>query len=516
MLGWLRNLIVAPAQPVAESVAAVPETRTRVVVRAAYDNAQTNEGNKKLWALADLLSAKSANLLPVRQNLRKRSRYEIANSSYLTGILHTSVNDLIGTGPTLQVLTKSKSVNKQVEAGFSQWAEVVAFTEKLRTAALAKKGDGEGILIITTKSGLDSPVKLFLRDVETDMITTPILGFNMKQWVDGVILDEMGDAQAYHLLRQHPGDLFFNMFNPLAFDTIAARYVLMWFRKDRPGQVRGIPETTPSLELFGEMRRYRRAVLGAAETAASFAAFLKTKAPANEEDDADGGGAEPFKSLEIVRNMMTQLPDGTEIDQLKAEQPTTTFEAFTEKLLAEACRCLSVPLNVALGSSQKFNFSSSRLDFTNYYAGLRIERYQCEHTILNRVFRAWLDEAIMIPGLLPDSLDIENLPFDWHWPGFPYLDPMTDAQADTERLTANRTKTYKQHFAEQGKDWEDEFAQFAEEAALAEKLGLPPVGPTKTTITEQADPNGDPAEEVKPRKSKPSNVPTKKQSATAA
>jgi hypothetical protein len=48
---------------------------------------------------------------------------------------------------------------------------------------------------------------------------------------------------------------------------------------------------------------------------------------------------------------------------------------------------------------------------------------------------------------------------------------MTDAKADTERLTVNRTKTYRQHFAEQGKDWEEEFEQLAKEKAADRKAG---------------------------------------------
>ncbi len=497
MLQWLLSRFSTPVQ--VQPAAAPAKERPSNSIRAKYDNAQTTSENRKLWSLADDLSANAANSASVRSVLRRRSRYEIANSSYLLGIVRTTANDLVGTGPTLQITDKSKQIRQRTELAFGQWSDAVGLTEKLRTAALAKRGDGEGVLVLSTYQGLNSPVKLYPRDVECDQLATPGGQLDQIGQVDGIILDEMGNPFAYHILREHPGDG--TTWAQSRHYTVPARLVLHWFRKDRPGQVRGIPEVTPSLELFGEMRRYRRAVLSAAEFAASVAAYLKSDGIPNDgSDGADEDG--DWDVMQIERGLLTQLPRGMDLKQISAEQPTTTFDMFQEKLLAEACRCLNVPLNVALGTSQKFNFSSARLDHLSYHASLKIERKQCEEVILNPLFREWLNEAVMIPDLLPDGIDIENLAFEWHWPGFPYMDPMTDAQADTERLTVNRTKTYRQHFAEQGKDWVDEFQQLAEEKLAMEKLGIlptemqPPVPPATPT--------------------EPANAPQEEDAATAA
>jgi len=67
---------------------------------------------------------------------------------------------------------------------------------------------------------------------------------------------------------------------------VPADAVVHWFRSDRPGQHRGIPEITPALPLFAQLRRYTLAVIAAAETAADFAAVLFTDAPANGEAQA--------------------------------------------------------------------------------------------------------------------------------------------------------------------------------------------------------------------------------------
>jgi len=75
-------------------------TRT-LVVRAKFDSAQTNADNRRHWANADGLSADAAASPAVRQTLRNRARYEVANNSYARGIVLTLANDVTGTGPRL-------------------------------------------------------------------------------------------------------------------------------------------------------------------------------------------------------------------------------------------------------------------------------------------------------------------------------------------------------------------------------------------------------------------------------
>src|SRR5262249_30005223 len=146
----------------------------------------------------------------------------------------------------------------------------------------------------------------------------------------------------YHILRHHPGDLLNPQLNPLVYDRWKPPDVLHWYRKDRPGQARGVPEITPALELFAQLRRYTKAVIAAAETAADFAAVLETEAGANDDpnDPANSGGLMPFDSSPIDRGLMTALPGGAKLSQLRAEQPATTYEMFVRVILREIARCL--------------------------------------------------------------------------------------------------------------------------------------------------------------------------------
>ena len=140
-----------------------------------------------------------------------------------------------------------------------------------------------------------------------------------SRYIDGIQFDADGNPLSYDVLREHPGDVTFTIDEE--FDTVPAAAVLHYFRCDRPGQIRGIPDITPALPLFAQLRRFTLAVLAAAETAADFAGILYTDAPANGEADA----AEPFEPIELEKRMLLTMPGGWKMAQMRSEQPSTTY-----------------------------------------------------------------------------------------------------------------------------------------------------------------------------------------------
>ena len=67
------------------------------------DAAATSFDNAKHWAAADSWSADAAFNAETRRIIRERTRYEYLNNTYLGGMVTTLVNDVIGTGPRLQL-----------------------------------------------------------------------------------------------------------------------------------------------------------------------------------------------------------------------------------------------------------------------------------------------------------------------------------------------------------------------------------------------------------------------------
>lgn len=241
-----------------------------------------------------------------------------------------------------------------------------------------------------------------------------------------------------------------------------------------------MPVFTPALDLFSDLRAFRKSTVTNARIAAALTAVLESEYPPGVDNDAE---VMPFKKVPIDAGMMTQLPHGMKISGFDPKHPSTTYDMFTTVCLGEACRPLSYPLNLALGSSQKFNFSSSKLDHVNYRNGLKVERNRCNLTALRPIFREWFDEAVMVPGYLPKNAAYETTPHEWHWPGFASLDPVADAEADHARLAAG-TLTFRQFWAERGYDWKDMMTQLEREQAEIERLGIEIGEPVKRSLSE--------------------------------
>lgn len=433
--------------------------------KSVYDSAEDGATDRRHWARGvDNLSAALANSLTVRKTLRERARYEFANNSYAKGLFRGIANDLIGTGPKIQFESEDRNLKQR----FIEWSREVSLTAKLHTARVTKGRDGEVFFVVYSDDALRGPIKLNVMLVETDRVTDPDWAFGLRSDVnDGITYDPNGRPLTYTILDGHPADITPSKANSKTYD---AQYVFHWYQVDRPGQLRGIPELTAGLPLFAQLRRYTKAVLTAAETAADFAVLLKTDYPADGEDPS----GEPFDTIELERGLMTTLPAGVTAEQFKAEQPTTTHKEFKGELLREGGREVNVPYNRMSGDSSSYNYSSAKLDQQIYERALEVDRYELESVVLGNLVRMWIKEASMMPGLLPSDLVIDstgNVPHKWYWDGSKSIDPLKDAVSDGQRLQDN-TITLAEIYAEKGQDWEEALKQRAKEIALLRELGI--------------------------------------------
>lgn len=449
---------------------------------ARYDAAQTTEENRRHWTSADNLSANAENTASVRRTLRNRSRYEVQNNSYAKGLVSTLAHDLVGTGPRLSLTIPGvpEDVTGQVESLYAEWARRTGLADKLRVCHESRVTDGEGFAQFFTNDSLPPSIpQVDLRLIEADQVETPTLDPFDPLAVDGIRFDEAGNVVEYHVLQNHPADnrglRTFGYYN-----RVPATHVLHWFRPSRPGQARGVPEITPVLPLFAQLRRYTLAVLTAAETAAMIAGVMKTDQPAFSADGEAEGTPVSFDRIELERGALLSLPAGWEASQFQATQPINTYEMFKAEILNEIGRCVNAPYNVVAGNSSKYNYSSGRLDHLIYHRTVWVERERMRSAVLDPVFLAWYAEARLIPGYLPLGLPSHTLwRWEWHWDSFLSIDPSKDAAANAANLTAGLT-TLAELYAGNGQDWKEALRQRSREIAYMKELGLSSTTPSAT------------------------------------
>lgn len=456
MFGWFKRRKSERAR--AEATAVRDSLLSRVL--AKYDAAETTDDNKRHWSKADGLSASSANSLAVRVRLRSRSRYECANNCYANGMVRTLAYHGIGTGPTLSIDSDDDHA-REVEDRWLEYSEAIGLPEKLRVMREARARDGEAFAMIVTNPAIRSPVQVDLSVFECDRVTdptaAPITASDARNYADGITFDKHGNATTYRVLRDHPGDLWATT----EADDVDASYVIHWFRGDRPGQRRGIPELTPALPLYAILRRYTLAVLQSAEVAALMALFLKTTSPA-----IDPASVDPYDLIEVERNTMMTLPDGWDVQQLDAKQPTTTHDAFARTVLREIARCLDMPFNVAAGDSSSYNYASGRLDHQTYWRALAVDRQSCERVVLGPLFDAWYDDGLLTPGYFTrERSTLSRLATGWDWPPFEHVDPEKESKATANDLSY-ALSSIPTELARRGRRWERELARQARALGL--------------------------------------------------
>lgn len=433
-------------------------------IRGSFDLAQTTHLNENHWAATDSLSADAATSSSVRKLLRNRSRYEIKNNSYARGMVLTKTNDAIGTGPRLQLLTDDSKLNRRVEAAFAEWSAAVGLAERLRTIDYAETGDGEGFLAIMANPTLPTEIKVDVLPIEAEQIASPWTGVSDPKNIDGILLDGYGRPIEYTVYTDHPGSTSATFTSETY--KVLADFMVHIFRQDRPGQHRGIPHLTPALGLFAYLRRYTLATVTAAEAAADFAAVANSNAPPADEDNSETW----FDEVELERGMMTILPDGYSLGQIKAEHPNATYSEFKRALLCEVARCLNMPYNIAAGDSSDYNYASGRMDHQTYFKSVRVHQAYLGRKCLDKIFRVWLREYLVahpVRGMSAYPLP----PHQWFWPGFEHVDPVKEARAEAIRLL-NYTDTLSGIYAKKGQDWEEQIDQIHREKEHLEKLGL--------------------------------------------
>jgi capsid protein len=196
--------------------------------------------------------------------------------------------------------------------------------------------------------------------------------------------------------------------------------------------------------------------------------------------------------IELERGMLMTMPGGWKMGQLEAHQPTTTYAEFKKEILNEIARCLNMPFAISAGNSSGYNYASGRLDHQMYFKAIRVEQAHLEAVVLDRILAAWLDEAAVIPGLLPDGLGlIADWPHQFFFDGHEHVDPLKESSAQALRL-ANHTTTYADEYARRGLDWETQLRQRAKELTLMTELGLTTPGQAAPPDDEES--NADDAE----------------------
>jgi lambda family phage portal protein len=312
-------------------------------------------------------------------------------------------------------------------------------------------------------------VLLNLIVIETEQVDNYVPQLSNPMEVEGIRFDAVGNPTEYAILKHHPGSGFFGS-QSFEAEWYPASRVLHWFKPRRPGQARGVSELAPSLELFAQLRRYSKAVLTAAETAAMLAGVMESTDMPIADPTQQEYGPVAFDKVKLVAGTLMQLPPNTKASQFKPEQPTSSYGEFKRENLGDAGRPLGATLNVTTGNSSGYNYSSGRLDHAIYHKGQIVDRERLRNRVLDPLVVQWLSEALLIENFLPTGLPpLVEWQWEWYWDGYTSIDPVKEATATQTMLSIGMT-TLAEEYAAFGQDWEEQITQRVKEIGLIQRL----------------------------------------------
>ena len=441
-------------------------------VRGFFQAADEDRLTIKGYARADNRDIDSR-IIPDLETLRNRCRFEIANSGYASGIANTFADDVVGaSGPTLRLTADvSDRTLQSVRDAWEQWSEVCDIrgrqhlVDVLRTGVRNLGSDGEFLLRMVNGGGDTSRVSLRLMEIEPDRLFTPLGLLGDKSIRGGIKFDALGRATLYYV-HFHPGDQL-GGYQPTAVEPVPARFMLHFFAVQEAGQSRGVPWLAPVLNNFHHFRQFTEATVLAARVAAHMgAAMVHTNNPlmANRTASAE------LDVMDIEPGVAMQLPEGWNVTQMKAEHPNAEFLDFRKAMLGEFGRPYAMPwIRVACDAGDS-NFSAARLDMNAYFAAVRALQAQLERRVLRPLWREFESELRMTRPL--PSAEIHPR---WVWDPAPSVDPLSDAQAQKQRLE-NNTTTLEIECAANGHAVTEIIDQRKKEAAMLLEAGLAPKG----------------------------------------
>lgn len=462
--------------------------------------------------------------------LRRRSRILYMSAPLATSAIRTVRTNSVGSGlrpkprPDRELLGMAEGDAadwcKRVEREFGLWADsrracdasgMNSFYELQQLAMQAWLMSGDVFAAVRHRDPEPMrPYGLRLQLLEADRISTPsgtgsAAGFmstgrtpDGNAIYDGVEVDRMGLAVAYHVSNAHPweipdaGAMPEHVRIPIWGEETGLPNILHVMEAERPGQYRGVPYLAQVIEPLLQMRRYTESELVAAVVESFFTAFVKTdepgEVPFNEiVPPGESGGARDDDEYEMGPGQVNFMEPGEDIVFADPKRPSSGFDSFVGAMCRQIGAALEIPGELLL---KNFNssYSASRAALLEAWKAFRMRRAWFVDDFCTPVWELWMSEAVArgrihAPGFFTDPLaHAAYLQCEWVGPSQGQLDPVKEVTAELKAIGSGLTTHEAAAIRLNGSNWDENMDRLDAERT---RMGAPAgTGDTEGEIDE--------------------------------
>jgi lambda family phage portal protein len=410
-------------------------------------------------------TARPEDAIPRRKLNQARIKRLLATNPYAAKVRATLLNNLVGYGITG---TPVKGTPKKVLDAWQLWTRHADWMRELDFYGLqdlftgTMLADGDVFIIRRFDRTLSGVVPLRIEVLDASML-------DLGVGEGGIEYDDAGRADWYNFLQRRPGANGAVIFGkPVRFP---AKDVIHLFRKDWPGQVRGISVFEPVLKRFEDMDDYIDAELVRKKIEACFAAFITPDAEAIGEDINLGAdsGEQSYNDLDIELfepGMIQRLRPGDKVE-FGEPKPSAAIAEFARVTLLGATTGAGVPYEHGTGDLSNVNYSSYRagnLEFQRFCG--RLQWLLIIPRALERIWDWFLED-----GYQTGALNRRTYAIAWTPPAFESIDRLKDVKADVEEIRAGLSSRRKL-VGGRGYALDDLNDEIAEDLAASDAKGL--------------------------------------------
>lgn len=399
--------------------------------------------------------------------IRNRAHDLVRNNPWAAKAVEVIVNNAVGYGIRAQLKSRSKARLARVQALWTAWAETTAIDadgmhdlyglQRLAFRALVESG--ECLVRLRPRRTEDRlPVPMQIQMIESELLVDDVTDAvpDGHKIVRGIEFDAIGRRVAYYLYREHPGS---GSINATQYTRVPATEILHLFRKDRPGQERGVTWLAPVVATLRELSIYEDAYLKRQQLANLFAGFLISNNPnAFEEELSD-------ELPDLQPGTMYALPPGSSIEFTNPPPPGEDAN-YRDACLRRVAAGIGVTYESMTGDLSSVNFSSARMGA--HEMGRNIDAWLWTLFIprfCNGIFNWFLDAALM------QGVPVGDIAAEWTPPARTVVDPNKEFSS---LLTAVRAGflSLPEAIRRQGYDPEAVAQEQADYLSILDQLGI--------------------------------------------
>lgn len=482
-----RSIRVVHALPAfAGMKAAIKERRLQELNYAATDPSQFRRTRNNLGGTGDAHYAQEFRYWNMREYARDMDRNDI----FVGQLFTRACDNILGSGLMPHPATGDDGLNAEIRERWKEWAQDPKrcdysqrhpFWKVEQFNARTAMVDGDAFDIVRASKGPDGD-EVCLQYHEGDKVASP--DNQNDDIVHGIEIDYVTDrVLGYHFLVPKPGQrkqrirriptqVAQNQTIVIpAFDKDTGwPNVLHVFDPERMTQNRGVTVLHACFDAIGMFEDINYARLVQQQVVSSIAAFITSEknfqfGAQTEETQAD---ASDRVSEEIIPGAMVRLRPGEKVAPFTSGVPGPEFQQHVRLILRLVGGCIGMPLELSM-------MDTSDTTFHGYRGVLQMARrgFIRQHLALtSRLHRPTYER--LVSSWFPGRTGRQErllLKHEWQVPGFPYVDPKVEAEADKVRSKNLLTSPRRLH-AEQGNNWEDVSKEIVEDYSSAIKMAV--------------------------------------------